>query len=96
MLLGYSSVHWSASGDDWCGDPAPLIVERVLAGVNPGGIILLHDGVGEREKGTAFADRQPTVEALPLIIEELQNRGYGFETLDEMLRTRPLVKRIWT
>lgn len=97
MLFGYSPVHWSVSGDDWRGDPAPLVVERVLADTKPGAIILLHDG-SETKTGRhpPSQDRWPTVNALPLIIEELQNRGYGFETLTEMLRTRPLVKRIWS
>jgi peptidoglycan/xylan/chitin deacetylase (PgdA/CDA1 family) len=47
---------------------------------DPGGIILLHDG----ETGIRWKD----VAATPLIIEELQKRGYRFVTVPELLEMR--------
>ncbi|NET48491.1 MAG: polysaccharide deacetylase family protein, partial [Merismopedia sp. SIO2A8] len=41
-----------------------------------GGIILLHDGGGDRSK---------TVRALPTMITELKQRGYKFVTVPELL-----------
>jgi len=47
--------------------------------VRPGAIVLLHDGDGYNPDG----DRTQTAEALPLIIDELRRRGYGFVTLPQ-------------
>jgi peptidoglycan/xylan/chitin deacetylase (PgdA/CDA1 family) len=95
-------VHWSANGDDWKGDPAPLLAERILTDLRPGGIILLHDGweppphqTGWKPEYQLFQDRSPTIEALPMIIEPLQSQGYQFVTLPEMTRMKPLVKQNW-
>ncbi|MGQ9779712.1 MAG: polysaccharide deacetylase family protein [Bacillota bacterium] len=49
---------------------------RVLARVRPGTIILAHDG---------RLDRRMTVAALPLLLAELEARGYRFVTLTELL-----------
>jgi peptidoglycan/xylan/chitin deacetylase (PgdA/CDA1 family) len=56
---------WSIDTKDWQKPPAPTIVARALA-VQPDGVILMHDGGG---------DRSQTVAALPAIIEGLQARG---------------------
>jgi peptidoglycan/xylan/chitin deacetylase (PgdA/CDA1 family) len=68
-----TTVLWTVSCSDYR-EPSPAyIVDRVLSGVRPGGIILLHDGVGS------------TREALPEIVRTLRGRGYVFVTVGEML-----------
>ena len=57
------------------------IARRILAKVRPGGIILLHDGSDSEER----QDRTPTLEALPLILQGLRDRGMEFLRLDELL-----------
>lgn len=55
-------------------DPSRLVramVGRIQHQPNP--IILLHDGDPSRQY-----DRTPTVRALPLLVEQLRARGYGF------------------
>lgn len=101
-MMGFSIVNWSASGDDWQGDPAGAVAERVLADVQPGGIILLHDDVeppahqvGWQPADEPLRDRSPMVEALPMIIEPLQSQGYRFVTLQEMIRMAQLVRQSW-
>jgi peptidoglycan/xylan/chitin deacetylase (PgdA/CDA1 family) len=49
----------------------------VLAGLSPGEIVLMHVGSNPNDGSTLDA------QALPRIITELRNRGYGFVTLDE-------------
>jgi len=44
----------------------------VLDDVYPGAIVLLHDGPG---------DRSQTIEALEIILQELESAGYVFEAL---------------
>jgi peptidoglycan/xylan/chitin deacetylase (PgdA/CDA1 family) len=51
-------------------------VNNVLNSAKPGGIVLLHDGGG---------DRTATVQALPIIITKLKEQGYRFVTLPELL-----------
>ena len=51
---------------------------RSSSSLTPGGIVLLHDGGGERTE---------TVRALPRIIEGAHARGFRFQTLDEVRTT---------
>ncbi|GAB1824385.1 polysaccharide deacetylase family protein [Herbidospora sp. RD11066] len=70
-------THDVDSGDE--GDAkAADIVKRVVSGVKPGSIVLMHD------LGPA------TPEALPLILKELRDRGYVFVTVPELYGTRPM------
>lgn len=76
----YLDVGESIDPNDWePGVTADEIYDRVLKGVQQGErhIILLHDAGG--------TTRQPTVEALPRIIEHFQKEGYTFITLDRYL-----------
>jgi peptidoglycan/xylan/chitin deacetylase (PgdA/CDA1 family) len=71
----YVNVMWSSDSFDW-NDSAQQIVDNVVQTAKPGGIILMHDGGG---------DRYATVEALPDIIEQLKEQGYRFVTVNELL-----------
>ena len=77
-LLG---VMWTVIGNDWK-LPADLICRRVLRRTSPGGIICLHDG----------RDIQPNPDvsemllAVQEIVPRLQDQGYGFETVSELLK----------
>lgn len=73
--LGYTVTMWSADSEDYYVS-APIIVDNVLKNTKPGGIVLMHDGGG---------DRNPTVEALPQVIDTLKRRGYRFVTVPELL-----------
>jgi peptidoglycan-N-acetylglucosamine deacetylase len=72
-------ILWSVDSNDWRGQKVSVehIVEKVLEKVQPGAIILMHDGGG---------DRSHTVQALPKIIDEITQRGYEFVTVPELLQ----------
>lgn len=72
---GYMVTMWSADSRDYLVS-SPLIVDNVLSQVKPGGIVLMHDGGG---------DRSATVEALPQVISALRSQGYKFVTLPELM-----------
>lgn len=73
---GYSVVMWSTDPRDWMsGRSAAVITQEVLSKAQPGGIVLLHDGGG---------DRSQTVQALPAIIQGLKDKGYTLVTLPEL------------
>jgi peptidoglycan/xylan/chitin deacetylase (PgdA/CDA1 family)/GT2 family glycosyltransferase len=72
---------WTAEARDWADDAtAGGIAKKVLLSVTPGGIVLLHDGGGNRSE---------TVRALPRVIEGTLARGFRFVTLDEMRANQP-------
>jgi len=70
--LGLTTVMWSDyAGDYGCSDGG-YIRRATVEGAKNGAIILLHDGV------------EQTVQVLPQIIAGLRQRGFTFQTLDEM------------
>ncbi|MBF1498799.1 glycosyltransferase [Prevotella pallens] len=76
----YLFVGESIDPNDWQqGVTADQIYKRVIDGVHneDGHIILLHDAGG--------ATREPTITALPRIIETLQREGYQFISLEQYL-----------
>jgi peptidoglycan/xylan/chitin deacetylase (PgdA/CDA1 family) len=70
---------WSADSQDWRRPGASRIAATILRQASPGGIALMHDGGGPRGN---------TVAALPVIIRGLQERGYRFVTIPELLKLR--------
>lgn len=73
----YAVIMWSQTSADT--DPHAkyqVFVKNVLRDAKPGGIVLMHDGGG---------DRQRTVQALPQIISGLKQQGYRFVTVPELL-----------
>jgi peptidoglycan/xylan/chitin deacetylase (PgdA/CDA1 family) len=81
--LGMRCVGWSVMAWDWYRPPKDMIQRRILRGVGPGGVTLLHDG----QDTDAFpkADRSHTVAAVSDIISGLKASGYGFLTLPELM-----------
>jgi peptidoglycan-N-acetylglucosamine deacetylase len=73
-------VLWSSDTSDYQQPGVPVIVQRALEGAHPGAIILLHDGGGNRTQ---------TIEALPLIIDDLRARGYHLVTVPQLLADDP-------
>jgi len=81
---GLIEVTWSVSTYDQKAESAEDLAQRIVAKADPGEIILLHDGYGTLHAG-GKADKSLTVEAVPLIIEGLKARGYGFVTVPDLL-----------
>jgi len=78
--LHLRAVNWSVLPKDWTKPGVDVIVRRVVDGVEPGSIVLLHDGDSPAKKDS----RQQTVEALPIIIDKLREKGYTFVTVDKL------------
>ncbi len=73
----YSVLMWSQTSADT--DPRAkyqVFVKNVLRDAQPGGIVLMHDGGGDRSR---------TVKALPEMIKGLKQKGYRFVTIPELL-----------
>ncbi|MBF2063397.1 MAG: polysaccharide deacetylase family protein [Calothrix sp. C42_A2020_038] len=72
----YSVIMWSADSNDYKRPAVPRLLGNVMRNSKPGGIVLMHDGGG---------DRQSTVQALPEMIKRFKQQGYQFVTIPEML-----------
>ena len=66
-------IQWDVDSLDWKGLKAEEMATRVLSQVKSGSIVLMHN------------DGEHTVEALPLIIEGLKNKGFTFKTIGELI-----------
>jgi peptidoglycan-N-acetylglucosamine deacetylase len=70
-------IMWSNSAADTDRHAqVPSLINNVVKGAKPGGIVLMHDGGGDHSK---------TVQALPQIIAGLKAQGYRFVTVPELL-----------
>jgi peptidoglycan/xylan/chitin deacetylase (PgdA/CDA1 family) len=67
--LGMTALRWTVDPRDWARPGTAAIVAAVNAGVAPGGVILLHDGGG---------DRTQSVAALRVLLSTLPARGFRF------------------
>ena len=76
--LEVTTVMWNAGEEarDWSNPGVNFIIHRILGLVRDGSIILMHDCGG---------DRSQTVAALPVIIQRLQDRGFQFVTIQQMV-----------
>jgi peptidoglycan/xylan/chitin deacetylase (PgdA/CDA1 family) len=79
--LGMTTVNWDVDPIDWSTPGSDAIYQRVVSHVQPGSIVLMHDGGGNRSQ---------TVAALPRIIQNLKGRGYHFSTVSQMLGQRTI------
>lgn len=71
--LNMFPVLWNVDPLDWCSDNASLVISRVLKDAEENDIILLHDYY------------ETSVTAALQIVDELQERGYTFVTVEEIL-----------
>ncbi|AVH69938.1 polysaccharide deacetylase family protein [Nostoc sp. 'Lobaria pulmonaria (5183) cyanobiont'] len=72
----YAIILWSSDSVDYSRPAVPKLINNVFRRAKPGGIVLMHDGGGNRSK---------TVQALPEIIANFRKQGYKFVTIPELL-----------
>lgn len=86
--LEMDSILASDHGLDWEETNPQRIAGRVLSEIEPGAIILLHDGEGDVDDPLAQDSRAATVAATELIIGALKARGFRFATVGELMAGR--------
>ncbi|SDK77249.1 Peptidoglycan/xylan/chitin deacetylase, PgdA/CDA1 family [Actinopolyspora mzabensis] len=67
--MGMQPLGWSLSVADWNRPGTDVLVRRLMDGISQGGVVLLHDGGG---------DRSQTVEAVSRVIPRLRDEGWRF------------------
>jgi peptidoglycan/xylan/chitin deacetylase (PgdA/CDA1 family) len=78
--LGLRTVQWSVAGFDWRRCNPSTIAASVARGMDPGAIVLLHDGDSAGRR-----DRRATVQALPSIVRAAASRGLALVPLSALL-----------
>jgi len=80
--LGYVGVRWTVDTLGWQGTSGGMtvqrVIDRVLAGLQPGEIVLMH--VGSHPTDGSMLDAA----ALPSVIDAIRARGYGFVTMSAL------------
>lgn len=77
---GYThTVMWTIDTVDWRGVSSTSIRDKVVNGVTPGSIVLMHVGGGATG----------TPDALPGMIDGLRSAGYRLVTVSQLLGSRP-------
>jgi peptidoglycan/xylan/chitin deacetylase (PgdA/CDA1 family) len=77
--MNYTVVGWNVDSLDWRELGAEDTAANVLSNMEPGSIILMHDG------GHWESDRTSTIESLHQIIPQLQAQGFEFTTVPDLL-----------
>lgn len=73
---GYTTILWSIDPGDWRRPSVEHVVDTVMKHVQPGSIVLLHDGQYPL----------PTPQAIGIIIDQLKQQGYSIVTVSELLQ----------
>ncbi len=71
-----AEINWNIDTEDWKRPGVDAIVAQIES-AQPGDIILMHDGGG---------DRSQTVEALSIALPYLKEQGFSFVTIDQLLQ----------
>ncbi|OUS73397.1 polysaccharide deacetylase family sporulation protein PdaB [Paenibacillus sp. MY03] len=73
--LQYKVIQWDTDSMDWMNIGTDKIIDRVVSRTHPGDIILLH----------ASDTVLQTHEALPVIIDQLREKGYEFVNVTQLI-----------
>lgn len=83
----YRPVMWSVVPEDWVRPGISLVVDRVMAQVCNGSLIVLHDGIcGGQDVAAIAAD----------LIPRLLQKGYRFVTVDDFWQQKSLSRQIFS
>lgn len=74
--LHKKNILWNVNSKDYETTDTEIIERNMLEHVSPGSIILMHDGGGERSR---------TVVATEMLVKKLQEKGYTFKTVSELI-----------
>ncbi len=82
--LNKKVIMWNIPTKDYKENDPDIILKRIYKRIKPGSIIELHDcGV---ERAGKKIDRQATINAVKILINELPKRGYEFRTVSELIK----------
>jgi peptidoglycan-N-acetylglucosamine deacetylase len=74
---GMQNLSWSVDPRDWSMPGTQTIISRVEANLQPGSVLLMHDGDGDVSPGGG--DRSQSVAALEILLPWMIAQGYHFD-----------------
>jgi len=91
-LMGYDVVMWTDLAEDWAGQDADFISQKLRGVITPGSIALLHDNLFDAldEK---FVDHTPTLVAIERILQEFGQR-FRFVTVPQLLTSGRSIRKL--
>jgi len=84
LLLGYSVVMGDAVAEDWWPRDATWMAKKLVNGIKPGSIVILHDRISRSVQEAPQHDRRPMITALDMALDQLSGR-VRFVTVPELL-----------
>jgi peptidoglycan-N-acetylglucosamine deacetylase len=81
--LNKKVIMWNVPTRDYKENDKNVILKRIYKRIKPGSIIVLHDSGIERSEKKI--DRQATIDAVKLLVDELPKKGYKFRTVSELI-----------
>jgi peptidoglycan/xylan/chitin deacetylase (PgdA/CDA1 family) len=85
VWLGYKVVTWNIVSRDWLPDEPKAIADRLIEGIHPGSIVLLHDAIYRSQQPVPQYNREPMLSALMMVFSQIGDR-FRFVTIPELLR----------
>lgn len=82
--LGYKVVAWNVHAYDWLDHDANWMADRLVDRIQPGSVVLLHNVLYHTAE-ERYADREPMMEALDMLLERVSDR-FQFITVPELLQ----------
>jgi peptidoglycan-N-acetylglucosamine deacetylase len=92
--MGYRVVTWKVSPHDWEFRDGHSMAEEVMRQLQPGNVVVLHDGLFDATDNRFFA-RDPTLAAVELLLDRLAGR-LRFVTIPELLQFGVPQSKRWT
>lgn len=74
------NVLWNVDPKDFATSDPEEIAHSVICSIKPGAIVLMHDGMQDGD-----LNRSQTVEATKMVLQKLQQEGYEFKTVSELM-----------
>ncbi len=71
--FGYPTIMWSVDPQDWRRPGVSVVTSRLVNGVRPGSILLVHD------------IHAPTIDAMPGTLDQILAKGYRFVTVSQLM-----------
>lgn len=81
--LGYQVIMYSVTAVDWLDHDPDWMKSRVMSRIQNGSIILFHDSLFQY-RDSRYADREPMLSALDMLLKELSGR-FTFVTIPELM-----------
>jgi peptidoglycan/xylan/chitin deacetylase (PgdA/CDA1 family) len=93
FVLGHKIITWTLMAEDWLDHDASVMADRLINGLCPGSIILLHDTLNTFFEDK-YCDREPMLEALDMLLDQAQGQ-FQFVTVPELLKHGRVKKQNW-